>query len=102
MVGSSLVQLPLAFLSRFFNSLSMTLLVSSICPLLCGCSTEVSVFDPQTFMEFLNSFVNKPCSIVRDQGVRNVKSVHNAIPNEFLKLASEMVVMGLACIHFVI
>lgn len=95
MVGNSSAQLPLALLTHFFNSLSMTLLVALVCPLLCGWSTEVALcLIPRLSRNFSTPFSTNcvPLSEIKVLGIPNQHTMFFQM--NFQTLVVEIVAMG--------
>lgn len=102
MAESSLVQFPLAFITCFFNSLSMTLLDFSIYPLLYRCPSEVDLcLIPELSSNFSTplSMNCVPFSNIKMLGMPNRHTI--LFQMNFRTLAAKIVVMGLTSIHFV-
>jgi len=95
MADSSSARFSLAFPNFFFTSLSMTLLATLVCPLLCGCFTKVVLcLMPNPSRKSWTPLSKTLISVVGDQSLWNYKPADS-------DFYCQDMAMGSASIHLV-
>ena len=97
LAGSSSAQLPLALSTRFFTSLSMTLLAASVYPLFCGYSLKVALCLLLRFMRNSSTSLSMNCFPLSEIKVFQIlKQQTMFFQMNFWTFFAKMVAMGSA------